>query len=124
MANPLPMNNRCVKCGEWFHNAHACAADVEKALRKCCEMPAQKRGPATPDEAEELAKQAVGEYLTACRITDRAELGNYLMKLASVTGVLMAQAEGSATAAARLEGTAAFVRKAMPPDPAALRPVQ
>ena len=38
MANPLPMNNRCVKCGEWFHNAHACAADVEKALRKCCEM--------------------------------------------------------------------------------------
>lgn len=87
-----------------------------------CEWPPQ--GPATPAEAEELAKQAVGEYLTACRIAERDQVGNYLMKLASVAGVLMAQAEGSATAAARLEGTAEFVRKNMPANPAALRPVQ
>lgn len=105
-----------------------CKCTPERGTPFCgalgCEMPAQRRGPATPAEAEELAKQAVGDYLTACRIADREQLGNYLMKLASVTGVLMAQAEGSATAAARLEGTAAFVRKAMPADPVVLRPVQ
>lgn len=82
--------------------------------------------PATPAEAEELAKKAVGEYLTACRMSsaDPVAMGNYLMKLASVTGCLMAQAEGSEIAADRLMGTAAFVFKAMPRKPAALRPVQ
>ncbi|MFK5284326.1 hypothetical protein ACI3PL_32570, partial [Lacticaseibacillus paracasei] len=41
--------------------------------------------PATPAEAEELAKKAVGDYLTACRIAsaDPVAMGNYLMKLAS-----------------------------------------
>lgn len=82
--------------------------------------------PATPAEAEELAKKAVGDYLTACRVASRdpAAIGNYLMKLASVTGVMMANAEGSETAASRLEGTAAFVRESMPRNPATLRPVQ
>lgn len=82
--------------------------------------------PATPAEAEELAKKAVGDYLTACRMAsaDSVMMGNYLMKLASVTGVMMANAEGSKTAAARLEGTAAFVLKSMPRKPATLRPVQ
>ena len=84
----------------------------------------ERKPPATPAEAEELAKKIVGEYLTACRMTDREQIGNYLMKLASVAGVLMAQAEGSAEAALRLEGTARFVLKTMPKKPAALRPVQ
>ncbi len=80
--------------------------------------------PASPDEAEKLAAKAVSEYLTACRMSDREQIGNYLMKLCSVAGVLMAQAEGSADAAARLEGTAAFVRRTMPTVPAKLLPVQ
>ena len=80
--------------------------------------------PASPAEAEELAKKAVGDYLTACRMTDREQIGNYLMKLCSVAGVVMANADGSAEAAARLQGTAEFVRRNMPTVPAALRPVQ
>jgi hypothetical protein len=46
------------------------------------------------------------------------------MKLASVTGVMMAHAEGSVVAADRLIGTAGFVKKTMPRAPATLRPVQ
>lgn len=82
--------------------------------------------PATPAEAETLAKKAVGEYLTACRLAsaDPEAMGNYLMKLASVTGCLMAQAEGADTAFDRLLGTAQFVLKTMPKKPATLRPVQ
>ena len=84
------------------------------------------RKPATPAEAEELAKKAVGDYLTACRLAsaDPEAMGNYLMKLASVTGCLMAQAEGADTAFDRLLGTAQFVLKTMPKKPATLRPVQ
>ena len=82
--------------------------------------------PATPAEAEELAKKAVGEYLTACRLAspDPVAMGNYLMKLASVTGCLMANAEGADTAFDRLLGTAQFVLKTMPKKPATLRPIQ
>ena len=80
--------------------------------------------PATPAEAEQLAKKAVGDYLSACHMTDRDQIGNYLMKLCSVAGVLMAQAEGSEKAADRLSGTAAFVFKTMPKTPGALHRVQ
>jgi hypothetical protein len=82
--------------------------------------------PATPAEAEELAKKAVGDYLTACRMAsaDPVAMGNYLMKLASVTGVMMANAEGSTVAWDRLMGTASFIVQNMPEKPAKLRPVQ
>ncbi len=29
MAEPLPLTNRCDKCGEWFHNAHVCANSIK-----------------------------------------------------------------------------------------------
>lgn len=87
-------------------------------------MPDQKQIPATPAEAEEHAKRAVEQYLTACRLTDAAQIGNYLMKLCSVAGVVMAQAEGSASAYQRLRGTAEFVGKTMPERPAKLHKVQ
>lgn len=82
--------------------------------------------PATPAEAEELAKTAVSVYLTACRMAsaDPVVIGNYLMKLASVTGCMMANAEGSAVAFERLYGTACFVAKTMPEMPAKLLPMQ
>ena len=82
--------------------------------------------PATAAEAEQLAKKAVGDYLTACRMAnaDPEAMGNYLMKLASVTGVMMANAEGADTAFDRLLGTAQFVLRTMPKKPATLRPIQ
>jgi hypothetical protein len=80
--------------------------------------------PLTPNEAEKLAAKIVSQYLNDCHISDRSQIGNYLMKLVSVAGVVMAQAEGSADAVARLQGTAEFVRKTMPTVPAQLRPVQ
>jgi len=84
----------------------------------------EPKKPATPAEAEELAKKAVGDYLTACRMADATNLGNYLMKLASVTAVMMAKAEGSSMAAARLMGTAQFIATSMPDKPATLHKVQ
>lgn len=80
--------------------------------------------PATPAEAEELAKQAVSDYLTACRMNSADQIGNYLMKLASVAGVLMANAEGSIAAHQRLVGTANFVFETMPRRPAKLVTIQ
>ncbi|MEY5099461.1 MAG: hypothetical protein RJA36_2180 [Pseudomonadota bacterium] len=84
-----------------------------------------QKEPATPDEAEQIAKKAVGDYLTACRLShpDPEAIGNYLMKLASVAGVVMANAEGSEVAFDRLLGTAQFVLNTMPKKPATLRPV-
>lgn len=80
--------------------------------------------PATPAEAEELAKKAVTAYLNACRMSDGEQIGNYLMKLCSVVGVVMANAEGSDMASDRLMGTAGFIAATMPKKPATLRPVQ
>lgn len=80
--------------------------------------------PLSPLEAEALAVGLVQSYLTGCRMTDRTQIGNYLMKLCSVAGVVMAQAEGAERAAERLDGTAAFIRKKMPAAPARLETLQ
>lgn len=79
---------------------------------------------ATPQEAEEHAKRAVSAYLNACSMQSRDDIGNALMKLASVTGILMAANEGREIAAQRLEGTAAFVRKSGSKFPQRLETVQ
>jgi hypothetical protein len=81
--------------------------------------------PTTPDETEALAKKLASEYLTACRLTSAnpADIGDRLMKLVSVAGVLMAQAEGSEVAHERLIGTGQFVRKTMPKKPAKLHAI-
>ena len=78
----------------------------------------------TPEKAEELAKKAVAEYLSNCKLQDTSQIGDVLMKLVSVAGVVMAQAEGSDTAYQRLACTAEFVAKNMPAEPGTLRPVQ
>lgn len=80
--------------------------------------------PAGPDEAEQIAARMVGEYLSACRMTDATQIGNYLMKLCSVAGVVMAQAEGAVTAFERLEGTAHFVLNNCTALPAKLEKLQ
>ena len=117
----------CTKCGKWA-GAHATLPGQTKDHLCMCERPGVKPlvppQPATPAQAEELAKKAVADYLNACHIATPEQVGNYLMKLASVAGVLMANAEGSAEAALRLEGTARFILKTMPKKPAKLVPVQ
>jgi hypothetical protein len=92
----------------------------------CTAMDKRYGPPADQAEAEQLAKKAVGDYLSACRMAsaDRVAMGNYLMKLASVTGCMMANAEGADTAFDRLLGTARFVLQTMPKKPATLHPVQ
>jgi hypothetical protein len=78
----------------------------------------------TPQQAEELAKKAVQDYLNACKLKDQSQIGDVLMKLCSVAGVVMAQAEGSHVAGLRLIGTANFIQQNMPEQPAKLRPIQ
>ena len=108
--------------------AGACPVDL--MLGRCARSEKTMRDttphmpPATPDEAEDLAKRAVETYLNACRMTDRDQISNYLMKLCSVAGVTMATADGADDAFNRLLGTAQFVLKSMPKKPASLRPVQ
>lgn len=121
----------CATCKtEQMHEAMLAGVFGQRANSTSTEesnMPTEKfdhRRPAGPAEAEALARRFVGEYLTACRMTDREQMGNYLMKLTSVAAVLMAQAEGSANAGERLAGTAAWVRKTMPATPARLELVQ
>ncbi len=80
--------------------------------------------PAGPDEAEALAARAVGDYLNACRMDDPAQIADRLMKLVSVAGVMMAQANGADDAFDRLLGTAQFVLETMPKQPAKLHKVQ
>lgn len=95
--------------------------------RPGCEWPQFKPSPpATPAQAEDIAKKLVGDYLTACRLgsSDPASIGNYLMKLVSVAGVMMANAEGSEVAFDRLLGVAQFVHKTMPKQPSTLRTIQ
>ena len=58
--------------------------------------------PAGPDEAEALAARAVGDYLNACRMDDPAQIADRLMKIVSVAGVMMAQANGADDAFDRL----------------------
>ena len=55
---------------------------------------------------------------------DPAQIADRLMKLVSVAGVMMAQANGADDAFDRLLGTAQFVLKTMPKQPAKLRTVQ
>lgn len=72
--------------------------------------------------------RAVGEYLNACRMAagpnEAGMIGNYLMKLVSVASVLMAHAEGSEVAVARLQGTVEFVANKTPRNPSKIVRVQ
>lgn len=65
----------------------------------------------TQQQAERLAVDAVTAYIAACSASTPKQHGDALMKLCSVAGVLMAQAEGSKTAVLRLAGTARFIAK-------------
>lgn len=65
----------------------------------------------TPAEAERLAREAVQNYANACNLQTPEDAGNALMKLVSVTAMTMSALVGQDEAAARLRGTAEFVRR-------------
>jgi len=73
----------------------------------------QDVGPATPDESEALAINAVRQYLSDCRLTEHDQMGNHLMKLCSVAALFIWSREGPEIAALRLEGAAEFIRQRM-----------
>lgn len=64
-------------------------------------------------EAEQLAKKHIQDYLNACKLDTTQDAGNALMKLCSVAGVLMVATVGYEDAVNRMEGTAAFIAKTM-----------
>jgi len=69
VAEPLPKDNRCGKCGEWFHNAHACPvqrpasppAPAGLAEGKCGRV--EIKGGRVVSYAFEQTDIADGEYL-------------------------------------------------------------
>lgn len=79
--------------------------------------------PALPAEAEEHAQKAVEDYMNACRLTSTDQIADHLMKLMSVTAIVMANSVGSAETFARLEGVALFVAQNMPAQPRNAVPV-
>lgn len=111
----------CMKC-------EACGWSVTAGVRTPDGGQHGKPAPLTQEEAQVLAAKVCTEYLTACCIAagpnEREHIGNYLMKLASVAGVVMAQAEGSEVAFDRLIGTAQFILNNMPRKPSRLERLQ
>lgn len=64
-------------------------------------------------QAEELAKKHLQEYLNACGLDTTQDAGNALMKMCSVAGVMMVATVGYDDAVQRMYGTAEFVEKKM-----------
>lgn len=67
----------------------------------------------TQQEAEELAKKHMQDYLNACGLDTVADAGNALMKLCSVAGVMLCATVGYDEAVARLYATAQFIEGRM-----------
>lgn len=67
----------------------------------------------TQQEAEELAKRHMQDYLNACSLNTAADAGNALMKLCSVAGVALCATVGYDEAVARLYATAQFIERRM-----------
>lgn len=74
---------------------------------------------ATPEQAEQLARKAIGDYLTACKMMgyQPIAIGNYLQDLTAIAGMIMAKAEGSRVAVRRMEAAAQVVNTLMPLTP-------
>lgn len=62
-------------------------------------------------EAEELAGKLVAEYITACDCKTREDVANVLMKLCSLSGLVMAASVGVSETTDRLTATAKYVAK-------------
>ncbi|BDA14075.1 hypothetical protein KAM339_026160 [Aeromonas caviae] len=67
----------------------------------------------TQQEAEELAKKHLQEYLNECKLDTTSDAGNALMKLMSVAGVIMVATVGYEDAVQRMYGTTKFIENKM-----------
>lgn len=66
----------------------------------------------TPNEAEKLANKAVQDYVNACGCNSLEDVGNALMKLASMCGLGMCATVGHEEAVARMQGTTDYIARA------------
>lgn len=65
----------------------------------------------TQQQAEDLAKEHIQNYLNACKLDTTQDAGNALMKLCSVAGLMMCATVGYREAVERLDGTARFIER-------------
>jgi hypothetical protein len=65
----------------------------------------------TPDEAEALARKHMQDYVAACGRNTVEDVGNALLKLASVTGVGIVATQGQEVAVAMIQGVAKHLQK-------------
>ena len=65
----------------------------------------------TPDEAEALAHTTVETYINRCGCKSIDDIGNVLMKLASMTGLALCATQGQEKAVKTIESVAAHVGK-------------
>lgn len=65
----------------------------------------------TQEEAEQMAGELIAGYITSCKCKTQEDMSNVLMKLVSLSGLMMAGATGTHDAVERLLGTAAYVQK-------------
>jgi hypothetical protein len=65
----------------------------------------------TQEQAEELAKKHVQEYVNSCECLTVEDIGNVLLKMLSVTAVSISATNGKDTAVAMLTGTAVFIER-------------
>ena len=63
----------------------------------------------TPKEAEKLAHTVIQDYVNACQCNTMEDVGNALMKLASMCGLGMCATVGQHEAVARLQGTTDYI---------------
>lgn len=61
------------------------------------------------EAAEELAQQAMQDYIALCMCDTPQDVANALMKLTSMCGLGMCAVVGQQEAVTRLEGTAAYI---------------
>lgn len=65
----------------------------------------------TQEQAEELAKKHVQEYVNSCGCVTVEDAGNVLLKMLSVTAVSISAMRGKDTAVSMLLGTAGFIER-------------
>ncbi|EHK5439423.1 hypothetical protein N7319_14525 [Aeromonas dhakensis] len=67
----------------------------------------------TQEKAEELAQKYLQQYLNECGLDKTSDAGKALMKMLSVTGVMMVATVGYDDAVQRMYGTASFIEQKM-----------
>jgi hypothetical protein len=65
----------------------------------------------TPEQVESLAQQVMQDYVQACGCANVQDVGNVLMKLASICGLGMCATVGQEEAVDRLQGTTDYIAK-------------